>query len=393
MIPSERTKNVRDLISSVIRLHWIGSPSHSLTVLRVILAAVVAITTAHILIAQPDATFYVGENGLTVDFFAADNSPGLTYSWDFGDGNSGSGRQTSHTYASPGRYTVTLTVTDSLNVSSSASGSVTASEGGDPDEEEEGGSSGSGGSSGQPGFRIRRRPTPQTCQTELGGAVKVSAGAPGIQCRLIDNPAGIGNQEIVAAGYLAAVDVWSNVQGGAQVCFRQIGEIVLLDAATSPRRLIRLSAYAADGWTCAQIDRAGTVVLLPGEPSIGQEQPPTARTRIGLPSEIWSDDSAIVPLDGCQVTTRFNLNFRASPGGARIGRTIVGAGKSLDANRRTEHWFAVEYNAVAGWITAHFVRTAGACDLPDTDEPDENESVHSVEQDTDARESETDKSV
>lgn len=393
MIPSERTINVRDLLSFVTRIPSIGSLSNSLTVIRVILATILAVTTSHTLIAQPDATFYVGENGLTVDFLAADNSPGLSYSWNFGDGSTGSGRQTSHTYASPGRYTVTLTVTDSLNVSVSASGTVTASEGGDPAESEEGGSGGSGGSSGRPGYRIRRRPTPKTCQTEMGSAVKVTADAPGIQCRLIENPAGIGNQAIVAAGYLAAVDVWSNVEGGAQVCFRQVGEIVMLDAATSPRSLIKLAAYTADGWTCAQIDRAGTVVLLPGEPPVGQEQQPAVQRRSGLPAEIWSDDSSILPLEGCQVTTRFNLNFRNSPGGERIGRTIVSAGITLDANWRTEHWFEVEYNEAAGWITAHFVRTAGACDLPDTDDRYDSKSGDSAEQDTDAGEGETDKSV
>ena len=36
----------------------------------------------------------------------------LTYSWDFGDGSSGSGRNATHVYASAGTYAVTLTVSD-----------------------------------------------------------------------------------------------------------------------------------------------------------------------------------------------------------------------------------------------------------------------------------------
>ena len=41
------------------------------------------------------------------------NGDALTYSWNFGDGSSGSGVNPTHTYAAAGNYTVTLTVSDS----------------------------------------------------------------------------------------------------------------------------------------------------------------------------------------------------------------------------------------------------------------------------------------
>jgi len=57
---------------------------------------------------------------LTVDFNASDSRPGegqtiQSYDWNFGDGNSSSGVTTSHTFDTPGSYTVTLSVTDSAN--------------------------------------------------------------------------------------------------------------------------------------------------------------------------------------------------------------------------------------------------------------------------------------
>lgn len=62
---------------------------------------------------------YSGTAGQAVSFAAsatdpsvADQSAGLSYSWDFGDGNSASGATVAHTYATAGTYTVQLTVTD-----------------------------------------------------------------------------------------------------------------------------------------------------------------------------------------------------------------------------------------------------------------------------------------
>ncbi|MGQ9582840.1 MAG: PKD domain-containing protein [Thermoplasmatota archaeon] len=48
-----------------------------------------------------------------------DTTKTLTYSWDFGDGERGSGKVASHGYAAPGVYNVTLEVTDSEGLSNS----------------------------------------------------------------------------------------------------------------------------------------------------------------------------------------------------------------------------------------------------------------------------------
>ena len=66
-------------------------------------------------IVPPTAAFTFTEDDLTIDFDASsstDDGSIVDWSWDFGDGNTGSGELTSHTYAEPGTYTVVLTVTD-----------------------------------------------------------------------------------------------------------------------------------------------------------------------------------------------------------------------------------------------------------------------------------------
>lgn len=60
------------------------------------------------------------------------NNPIVTYSWNFGDGATGSGRTTTHSFNSAGTFVVTLTVTDQFNRSASTSQTVSVGAGAGP---------------------------------------------------------------------------------------------------------------------------------------------------------------------------------------------------------------------------------------------------------------------
>lgn len=82
---------------------------------------------------KPEAAFAVSQDELAIGVDASGSTDPdgtiASYAWDFGDGDSGTGKTATHTYAEAGTYTVRLTVTDNDGVVDSADRQITVAPG------------------------------------------------------------------------------------------------------------------------------------------------------------------------------------------------------------------------------------------------------------------------
>ena len=244
-----------------------------------------------------------------------------------------------------------------------------------------------------------------TC-TMLHSSIMVSSDTPGVQCQQVSEGA-IGNEAVINAMPMNAVDVWGPSNVVAEVCFEGAGSITFLDAMYSPRQQMALEYGMKDGMTCTTISGPGTVVLLPSMMMDDEDDMDAMDKMDDIESMDAMDDTmtmdamdemdtmdgmddmdgmdkmdgmddmdkmddmsmeyammkdsmdAMTTLEGCEITARYNLNFRDEPGGKWIG--IVAGGMTKGAIARTPNWFKVEQNEVEGWISAHFVLSDGDC--------------------------------
>ncbi len=76
---------------------------------------------------SPTGTGLAGATSFTFTSSGASDPGGksLTYSWDFGDGGSGSGQSANHTYAAKGAFTAKVTVSNGKSSATATSGTVT----------------------------------------------------------------------------------------------------------------------------------------------------------------------------------------------------------------------------------------------------------------------------
>lgn len=211
--------------------------------------------------------------------------------------------------------------------------------GDDGDGDGSGGTDAAGGSSDDGSWA---EPEGSLCNT-LAAHIVVADAPNDAHCREVD-AAGVGNKTLIDFGFFYAVDIFGDVSS-VDACFvHDSGTIVLLDAAFSPRAIVPLRTWTADGMKCANIDRAGTAVLMPLDFLVS-----------GIVPE------PVYDLAGCSVTSTDFLNLRADPSTSSSILHAVPTGARLDATMRTTYWFRVIYGGRTGWLHGDYLDKDGAC--------------------------------
>ena len=179
---------------------------------------------------------------------------------------------------------------------------------------------------------------------ELPPRVAVFGHVYGTECRML-REVGVGRWEVLDRGYIDAVDVWSYVNGGIEVCFRDSGWLVFLDAAYAPRMIVELESFERDGMTCGAIDGAGTVVLVEQAPPPDPDATPAPPAKPSLPT------FEAIPLSDCLIKLVETLFLRAEPAGEIIG--LVWQFSEVPAFEINGFWYKVEFEGQTGFVSRY----------------------------------------
>jgi len=197
-------------------------------------------------------------------------------------------------------------------------------------------------------------PPKVTCPT-LPSSILVKPDSPHTQCRQV-GAAGVGDAKLIAQGIVDALDVYGWVDVPMQVCFRSQGRLKFLDASTAPRTVSDLAVERIDGMTCGQIDRVGTVVLLPGSDS-AQETAVVASDSPPAPAATGPSSTT-----SCQLETTGYLSLRAGPSVNYSRLLSMPNGTRLVARARIGDWFMVNYKGQLGWASGSYLATSPGCE-------------------------------
>ena len=238
------------------------------------------------------------------------------------------------------------------------------------DSGDSGGSSGSSGSGGPLGatpapaatLDPARMPVPTLDISQLpDGAEILHSGRPWTSFREVTG-SGIGSRSLQDRGARQAIDVAGPLGVEAEVCFAGMGSLVLLDAAYSPRRETPIESHRRGDMTCGYLDRPGTLVLMPGQPThtiVQPAQPAVTPAPASVNPLLVPDDPASAwSLSDCQISSEEILHVRTRPAGRVMGYYL---GQVMTVPARTTNWFRLNFYGRVGWVSAHFVTTEGTC--------------------------------
>jgi len=159
----------------------------------------------------------------------------------------------------------------------------------------------------------------------------------------------IGVLTLLEMGVNNAVDIWGDdVQPNTEVCFKERGVPIFLDARMAPRKQSQLTGYERDdGMFCVRVPAAGTVVLLKTTPVPSSTDVP--------PTPVATEQPRV-----CIVTTTDGLNLRTAPiNGAIIG--LVPAGTNLVVLENRDGYHRVNYLGTEGWVSSNYVTSGSGC--------------------------------